>query len=137
MSGIVRWIFIAAALFLVSVPTCPTWGQQSPATPPQVPTAAPFVGDWEGVVSINNQNNPVRITIAPFANGFAAKVVVYRDGNWRASPIVQLLFQGDVFSLKFPSGNSYDGMHTDGNTLRGFFYLKNVGQTAAVQFTRG
>jgi hypothetical protein len=38
----------------------------------------------------------------------------------------QLLFQGDVFSLKFPSGNSYDGMHADGNMLRGFFYLKNV-----------
>jgi len=125
MGATLRRIVIVAALLLISFPT---WGQ-SPAT-------TPFVGNWEGVVAANNQDNTVRMTIAPFSDGFAAKVVHFTNGKWGTAPLAQLVFEGSTFSIKFPSGNSYDGMHMEGDTLRGFFYTKNDSQTVPVQFAR-
>jgi hypothetical protein len=98
MSGTVPRIIVTAAFLLISFTT---WGQSPPAT-------TPFVGNWEGVVAVNNQNNTVRITIAPFSNGFAAKVVHFTNGKWNVSPVAELIFEGSTFSIKFPSGNSYD-----------------------------
>jgi hypothetical protein len=126
MRATVRRIVLAAAFLLISFPT---WGQSPPAT-------TPFVGNWEGVVAANNQNNTVRMTIAPFSNGFAVKVLHFTDGRWQTSPLAELVFEGSTFSIKFPSGNSYDGMHMEGDTLRGFFYVKSPSQTVPVQFTR-
>jgi hypothetical protein len=126
MSATVRGIVLAAAFLLVA---SPTWAQSPPAAPP-------FLGNWEGVVAIKNQNNTVRMTIAPFTNGFAAKVVHFTDGKWQTSPLAELVLEGSTFSIKFPSGNSYDGMHMEGDMLRGFFYVKNPPQTVPVQFTR-
>jgi hypothetical protein len=126
MNPTLRRIVLAAAFLLISFPT---WGQSPPAI-------TPFAGNWEGVVAANNQNNTVRMTIAPFSNGFAAKVLHFTDGRWQASPLAELVFEGSTFSIKFPSGNSYDGMHMEGDTLRGFFYVRSASQTVPVQFTR-
>ena len=81
MSAAARRIALAVASLLISFPT---WGQSPPAN-------TPFVGNWEGVVAVKNQNNTVRMTIAPFSNGFAAKVVHFgqhHSPNWysRAAP---------------------------------------------------
>jgi hypothetical protein len=133
MAPVLRLTALAVTLFLMVYPAA---AQQLRTVAPQASAAFPFVGSWKGVVAINNENNPVQITIAPFANTFAAKVVVYRDGAWQPSPLAELQFSGDVFSIIFPSGNRYHGMHLEGDTLRGFFFWKSVGQTAPVQFTR-
>jgi hypothetical protein len=133
MARILPQITLAIALFLVGYPTS---AQQPPATRSQAPSATPFVGNWTGIVAFNNANFPVQITIAPFGNTFAAKVIAYRDGAWQPSPLVELQFRGNVFGMSFPSGNRYEGMRAEGDTLRGFFFWRQVGQTAAVQFTR-
>jgi hypothetical protein len=78
----------------------------------------------------------LQLTISPLGNAFAAKVVVYRDGTWQASPPVDLEVHGDVFSMSFPSGNRYDGMHLDHGVLKGSYFRKSDKQTVPVEFTR-
>jgi hypothetical protein len=128
-----RLIVLGMAFLLVSFPAP---GQQPPGAASPAPAAPPFVGNWQGVVAIAGGTYPVHIAIAPVGPAFAAKVVFYHDGAWDHSPIVELRLHGDSFNLVFPSGNRYDGMRVDGDTLRGFFFWRKIGQTAAVTFNR-
>jgi hypothetical protein len=128
-----RQIVLGAAFLLVSLPAS---GQPPPGGASPAPAAPPFVGNWEGIVTIANEAHPVHITIAPVGSVFVAKVVFYQNGAWQNSPIVELRIHGDMFNIIFPSRNRYDGMRVDGDTMRGFFFSKQFGQTAAVQFAR-
>src|SRR5579862_9228191 len=90
-------IVASIAAVVVSI-ACPAGAQQPvPAVTSQTAASTPFVGNWEGVVSISGEQHSVRISIAPFGQGFAAKVVRFANDRWVASPLVELLFQGNVF----------------------------------------